>query len=229
MVLTHQFVGASILLLDTNDFVAQAGAGDSVSEVAVMVAAAHFIGSIVGLFVTDSINRRTQLLTGLSGLSVIGILLCALYASDAGLVGTGACLYIYVATFQCFFSPMFYCVVTEIFPVDLRAIAIAVTFSSLFFLTFLVSLFYGALRKQTFIDGMNNEAAWSLFFGFSAFISWCTLRDEKILPETRGISLFDSSSLWGDGSGGMAGGGAGGAGLPPRPGLAGQGGTRGVK
>jgi len=45
---------------------------------------------------TDSINRRTQLLTGLAGLSLMGVVLCLFFATEAGLFGIAACLYIYV-------------------------------------------------------------------------------------------------------------------------------------
>jgi hypothetical protein len=67
----------------------------------------------------------------------MGVVLCLFFATEAGLFGIAACLYIYVwRPFSAsFLLCMFYCVVTEIFPVDLGAIAISVTFSGLFFLT----------------------------------------------------------------------------------------------
>ena len=196
MVLTHQMVGASVLLLDTSDFVSRAGAGDGTKLVAVMVAGAHFLGSIVALFLTDSIGRRAQLLTGLGGLGIIGATAGVLLATEAGLASTATCLYIYVGIFQCFFSPMFYCVITEIFPVDLRATAISLAFSSLFVFTFVINLVYNVLRDATIIHGTNNEASWFFLFSLTAITSWCVLHDEKTLPETKGMSLFDAEALW---------------------------------
>jgi len=108
------------------------------------------------------------------------------------LIPTIVVLYLYVGTFQCFVGPVFMVIVTEIFAVEIRSVAISVTCSALFAMTFVVQILYTATAD----DASNCTIAWSAIFAVSAVLTIASLHSEKVLPETMGIELSESENLW---------------------------------
>lgn len=120
----------------------------------------------------------------------------AVCLSAAQNTATIVTLYLYVAVFQSTVGPMFGVIITEIFPVDIRSLAIATIFALLFLETFLIQILYTATA------GSKHEGtiAWSYIFSISALLALWTIHTKEVFPETNGIKLQEVDDIWNQGS-----------------------------
>ena len=153
----------------------------------------NFIMTIVAVFFTDRIGRKPLLYFGLTGVML------SLFALDtsfafAGVLGSSlkwvavGSLVTYIICFAMSLGPIGWILVSEVFPLRIRGIAMSVcTVSNFAFNFFVVGSFPVLLHR---IGG-----AWTFWiFGIVSIL--CIIFVYFFVPETKGISLEEIESNW---------------------------------
>jgi MFS transporter, SP family, galactose:H+ symporter len=148
--------------------------------------------TVVALLLVDRVGRRPLLLIGLTGM-IIGLSVLGLafqLPSLSGSLGWIAelSLMLYVGAFAIGLGPVFWLLISEIYPLKIRGVAMSVATSAnwganLFVALTFLTLIQATGRSSTFwIYGLVGIGAW-LFTWF-------------YVPETKGRSLEDIESHW---------------------------------
>jgi len=148
--------------------------------------------TVVALLLVDRVGRRPLLLIGLAGMIIgLGVLgLAFQLPSLSGSLGWIAeiSLMLYVGAFAIGLGPVFWLLISEIYPLKIRGVAMSVATSAnwganLFVALTFLTLIQATGRSSTFwIYGLVGVGAW-LFTWF-------------YVPETKGRSLEDIESHW---------------------------------
>jgi SP family galactose:H+ symporter-like MFS transporter len=148
--------------------------------------------TVVALLLVDRVGRRPLLLIGLAGMIIgLGVLgLAFQLPSLSGSLGWIAeiSLMLYVGAFAIGLGPVFWLLISEIYPLKIRGVAMSVATSAnwganLFVALTFLTLIQATGRSSTFwIYGLVGVGAW-LFTWF-------------YIPETKGRSLEDIESHW---------------------------------
>lgn len=153
----------------------------------------NFLMTIVALFFTDKLGRKPLLYFGLTGvmLSLIalgcGFAFADFFSDNLKWVTVGS-LVIYIICFAMSLGPIGWILVSEVFPLRIRGVAMSIcTVSNFAFNFFVVSSFPILLHR---IGG-----AWT-FWGFGIVSLLCIVFVYFCVPETKGISLETIESNW---------------------------------
>lgn len=153
----------------------------------------NFLMTIVALFFTDKLGRKPLLYFGLAGvmLSLIalgcGFAFADFFGDNLKWVTVGS-LVIYIICFAMSLGPIGWILVSEVFPLRIRGVAMSIcTVSNFAFNFFVVSSFPILLHR---IGG-----AWT-FWGFGIVSLLCIVFVYFCVPETKGISLETIESNW---------------------------------
>lgn len=153
----------------------------------------NFIMTIVAVFFTDRIGRKPLLYFGLTGVMLSLFALGTSFAF-AGVLGSSlkwvavGSLVTYIICFVMSLGPIGWILVSEVFPLRIRGIAMSVcTVSNFAFNFFVVGSFPVLLHR---IGG-----AWTFWiFGIVSIL--CIIFVYFFVPETKGISLEEIESNW---------------------------------
>ena len=153
----------------------------------------NFIMTIVAVFFTDRIGRKQLLYFGLTGVMLSLFALGTSFAF-AGVLGSSlkwvavGSLVTYIICFAMSLGPIGWILVSEVFPLRIRGIAMSVcTVSNFAFNFFVVGSFPVLLHR---IGG-----AWTFWiFGIVSIL--CIIFVYFFVPETKGISLEEIESNW---------------------------------
>lgn len=153
----------------------------------------NFVMTIVAVFFTDKIGRKPLLYFGLTGvmLSLFALGTSFAFANVLGSslkwVAVGS-LITYIICFAMSLGPIGWILVSEVFPLKIRGIAMSIcTVSNFAFNFFVVGSFPILLHR---IGG-----AWT-FWMFGAVSFLCIIFVYFFIPETKGISLEQIESNW---------------------------------
>lgn len=153
----------------------------------------NFLMTIVALYFTDRLGRKPLLYFGLTGVMLSLLALgCAFqfaeYFGDNLKWVTVGSLVTYIICFAMSLGPIGWILVSEVFPLKIRGIAMSIcTVSNFAFNFFVVSSFPILLHR---IGG-----AWT-FWGFGAVSILCIIFVYFFVPETKGLSLEKIESNW---------------------------------
>src|SRR5574344_2178991 len=153
----------------------------------------NFLMTIVALFFTDKLGRKPLLYVGLTGVMLSLITLgCSFefaefFGANLKWITVGS-LVTYIICFAMSLGPVGWILVSEVFPLKIRGIAMSIcTVSNFAFNFFVVSSFPILLHR---IGG-----AWT-FWGFGIVSFLCIIFVYFYVPETKGISLEQIESNW---------------------------------
>ena len=153
----------------------------------------NFLMTIVALYFTDRLGRKPLLYFGLTGVMLSLIALGGAFAfadffgDNLKWVTIGS-LVTYIICFAMSLGPIGWILVSEVFPLRIRGIAMSIcTVSNFAFNFFVVSSFPILLNR---IGG-----AWT-FWGFGIVSLLCIIFVYFFVPETKGISLEKIESNW---------------------------------
>ncbi|MES1248520.1 MAG: sugar porter family MFS transporter [Actinomycetota bacterium] len=141
--------------------------------------------TIVAILLLDKLGRRFFLIAGTSTLTVALIGLGIFFQSPAIQHSVGwlalVCLLVYIMGFAIGLGPVFWLMISEIFPLQMRGPAMAVCTMFNWGLNFLISYTFLSLT-----DSITKQGTFWLyaFFGICAVVFFATL-----VPETKGRSL----------------------------------------
>lgn len=153
----------------------------------------NFVMTIVAVFFTDRLGRKPLLYFGLIGVMLSLFALGTSFAF-AGVLGSSlkwvavGSLVTYIICFAMSLGPIGWILVSEVFPLKIRGVAMSIcTVSNFAFNFFVVGSFPILLHR---IGG-----AWTLWmFGFVSLL--CIIFVYFFVPETKGISLEQIESNW---------------------------------
>jgi SP family arabinose:H+ symporter-like MFS transporter len=151
----------------------------------------NFGFTFVAIFTIDRIGRKPLYLIGACGMAVSLILLsAAFYLGHAtGYVGL-ALILMFIAFFSACIGPVFWVLVSEIFPTKVRGAAMSLTVFTNWAANATVVLFFPHVLKQ--FGGGTTFGFLALMSVFMAVFTWV------VIPETKERSLEDIETLWAD-------------------------------
>jgi MFS transporter, SP family, galactose:H+ symporter len=148
--------------------------------------------TLVAIRLIDRVGRRLLLLVGLGGMAVS---LCALAATFAmgggsGLTGwlTAASLTAYVAFFAIGLGPVFWLLISEIFPLAVRGRGMSLATVANWAFNLVVALTFLIL-----VDALGQAAT---FLVYAVLTAAAFVFTQRLVPETKGRSLEDIQAAW---------------------------------
>ena len=160
-------------------------AGGAIAATALGVGVVNVGFTVLSLFLLDRAGRRLLLLIGLVGMTVSLALLGVVFSLEstsgaAGLLAT-ICLALYIASFAISLGPVFWLMISEIYPLNIRGSAMSVAALCNWGSNFLVALTFPVLLAT-----LGGAGAFWLFavLGIAAWLFvWF------LVPETKGRTL----------------------------------------
>lgn len=145
----------------------------------------NVLATIFAIFYIDKLGRRPLLLTGLAGmgLCLLGLSFAFHYGADMGSLRWFAmgCTFVYIICFAFSLGAILWLVVSEIFPLEVRATAMGVAIFSCWFWNFVVS--------STFLTLLNAMGPSNTFLLYAIMCVFSIIFCYYKTPETRGVTL----------------------------------------
>ena len=156
--------------------------------------------TIVAIQLVDRIGRRKLLLTGLVGmivaLAVLGLAFALPVARQHTAAITVIGLIVYIASFAVGLGPVFWLMISEIYPVTVRGTAMSVATVANWAANLLVSLTF-----LTLVQRLGTAPTFWLY-GLFTIATWVFV--QRLMPETKGRTLEQIQQFWHDRLGGAA-------------------------
>jgi len=152
------------------------------------------IGLVNGLFtfvaiaLIDKVGRRRLYLIGSMGMAVTLVMLALSFYFNLGALFTLVCIMSFCAFFSACIGPVFWTLVSEIFPNKIRGTAVAFASFTQWVFNFLVVLLF-----PYFLELVGGATTF-LFLAVMSFLQW--LFAWLYVPETKGKSLEEIEQLW---------------------------------
>jgi MFS transporter, SP family, galactose:H+ symporter len=139
--------------------------------------------TIVSIPLVDRVGRRPLLLTSLGGMLAALVCLSIGFAVGGSLLKwIGAfSLVLYIASFAVGLGPVFWLLISEIYPLKIRGQAASIATMANWLSNFLVSLTFLSL-----LNSMGNVLTFLLYAALSAAGFWYCF---SLVPETKGVPL----------------------------------------
>jgi sugar porter (SP) family MFS transporter len=143
----------------------------------------NVIMTIVAIPLVDRVGRRPLLLSSLTGMLLSLVLLAigfALGGPELKWIGVLS-LVVYIASFAIGLGPVFWLLISEIFPLNIRGQAASIATTANWLSNFFVSLTFLSL-----LNGLGNVWTFLLYAVLSAAGLWYCF---ALVPETKGVPL----------------------------------------
>ena len=198
----QQLTGANYFFFYGTLIFASIGMNDGF-KASVVIGIVNFASTFPAIYIVDRFGRRTCLLFGAAGM-----ICCMVVFASVGVTrlhpdgdqngvaskGAGNCM----ICFTCFFifcfantwAPCAYVIVSESFPLRIKAKGMALATAANWMWNFLLGFF------TPFITGAINFYYGYVFMGCLCF-SWCYVF--FFIPETKGLSLEEVNTMWEEG------------------------------
>jgi MFS transporter, SP family, galactose:H+ symporter len=146
--------------------------------------------TIVAMWLIDRVGRRPLLLTGIAGMVVTLGVLGFLFNTHGNVAGWTAVvtLMAYVAFFAISLGPIFWLLISEIYPLPIRGLGEGTAAATNWIFNLLVSITFLSLVE------LIGPARTFWFYGALAVAAW--LFSYFIVPETKGRSLEEIERSW---------------------------------
>lgn len=148
----------------------------------------NFIFTFVAILFIDKAGRRKLYLVGSMGMTVTLILLALSFFLEMDGIFTLVCIMLFLAFFSSCIGPVFWTLVSEIYPNRIRGKALAFASFTQWIFNFLVVLLFPHFLASA------GGAATFLFLALMSFAQW--LFTYLYVPETKGKSLEEIEHLW---------------------------------
>ena len=152
---------------------------------ALSVGITNLIFTIVAIVLLDRVGRRLLLIVGTAG-CIVSLAMLGVFFASHGLEHSASwialvCLIVYIASFAVGLGPVFWLLISEIFPLRVRGPAMSVSTVGNWSANFLVSSFF-----LTLVGAISREGTFWLYAGFGVLaLIFFVAR----VPETKGRSL----------------------------------------
>ena len=147
--------------------------------------------TMVAIWLVDRVGRRVLLLTGLAGMCIsLCTLATAFLLGSGAILGwlTAASLAAYVGFFAIGLGPVFWLLISEIFPLAIRGRGMSAATIANWVANLVVAL--------TFLRLVDLLGRPGVFFAYAALTAGAFLFARTLVPETKGLSLEAVETLW---------------------------------
>lgn len=187
MGLIQQVTGINTIIYYAPTIFQLAGFEDASSSIlaTVGIGVVNVLSTIAAIFFLDRLGRRPLLLTGLAGMGITlaGLSLAFYIGADSPMLRWIAmgCTFLYIICFAFSLGAMLWLLVSEIFPLEVRATAMSVAILSCWFWNFVVS--------ATFLTLLNAYGPSLTFLGYTIMCGFSLVFCYYKVPETNGVTL----------------------------------------
>ncbi|MFN1834177.1 sugar porter family MFS transporter [Balneola sp. MJW-20] len=193
----QQFTGINAVLYYGADIFEKAlGFGqEDVLAQQILLAGVNVIFTFLAMYTVDKWGRKPLIITGSVGM-ITGFLMLGLTLmyNQVGLISLLGIL-IFIASFAMSMGPVVWVMLSEMFPNEIRSVAMSVAVAVQWACNYIVSQSFPVVVESQ----VNGSAFWNgslpyfIFIGFIAVIIWFTV---KYIPETKGRSLEKIEKIW---------------------------------
>ncbi len=183
----QQVTGINTIIYYAPTIFQLAGFQDASSSIlaTVGIGVVNVLATVAAIFCLDRIGRRPLLLTGLAGMGLtLAVLSLAFYiGANSPMLRWVAmtCTFLYIICFAFSLGAMLWLLVSEIFPLEVRATAMSVAILSCWFWNFVVS--------ATFLTLLNQFGPSLTFLGYTVMCVFSLIFCYYKVPETNGVTL----------------------------------------
>jgi SP family arabinose:H+ symporter-like MFS transporter len=140
------------------------------------------ISTLVSMWIIDKVGRRTLLIFGSLGMAVaLGCIGLLFRSGEAHTTLLLLCILAYVAIFAVSYGTVAYVIISEIFPIHVREVAVSIATFALWGGNFFVSRFFPVL-----VENISSANTFFIFAGISIVALIFVL---AMVPETKGKTL----------------------------------------
>jgi len=195
MITLQQITGQPSVLYYANEIFSQAGLG---SVQTLGVGLFKLLATLGSALMVEKYGRRPLLMVGCSlMLFALVALTCSFAWQVGGRVGISevtviVAMFIYVGGYQVGFGPICWLLIAEIFPLEVRGQAVALSVLANFFWNLVVSLVFEAE-----ISALGAATTFGLFAAIDALAIFFIASQ---VPETKGLSLEDIERMFASGN-----------------------------
>lgn len=191
LAIAQQFIGVNTVIYYAPTILKFTGLStNSAITQALSVGITNVIFTIVAIVLLDRVGRRLLLIVGTAG-CILSLALLGVFFSSNGLQHNDSwlalvCLIAYIASFAVGLGPVFWLMISEIFPLKVRSPAMSLSTVGNWSANFLVSSFF-----LTLVGAISREGTFWLYAGFGVLALIFFLAR---VPETKGRSLEEIAS-----------------------------------
>lgn len=186
LALAQQFVGVNTVIYYAPTILSDTGLSNSGALArTVLVGVTNVVFTVVAVLLLDRVGRRKLLIGGTIGM-LAGLLMLAVYFTSsalqqqAGYLALGGLL-VFIASFAIGLGPVFWLMISEIFPTGVRSVAMAVCTIVNWAANFIVA--------QTFLSLGNLITRQGVFYLYAVLALASLVFFIRRVPETQGRSL----------------------------------------
>ncbi|HEX4466799.1 MAG TPA: sugar porter family MFS transporter [Solirubrobacteraceae bacterium] len=186
LAIAQQFIGVNTVIYYAPTILKFTGLStNSAITQALSVGITNLIFTIVAIVLLDRVGRRVLLIVGTSG-CILSLAMLGVFFASSGLQNSASwvalvCLIVYIASFAIGLGPVFWLVISEIFPLSVRSPAMSVSTVGNWSSNFLVSSFF-----LTLVGAISRQGTFWLYGGLGVLsLIFFIVR----VPETKGRSL----------------------------------------
>jgi sugar porter (SP) family MFS transporter len=186
LAIAQQFIGVNTVIYYAPTILKLTGiATTSAITQALSVGLANVVFTIVAVLVLDRLGRRPLLVTGTAG-CIISLVVLGIFFSSKSLQHSApwlalVCLIVYIASFAVGLGPVFWLMISEIFPLRVRSAAMSMSTVANWSANFVVSSFFLSLVAAITAQGT--------FWLYAAFGVVALIYFVFRVPETKGRAL----------------------------------------
>jgi len=189
----QQVTGINTIIYYGPQIFALAGVGSDKNAIfaTLLVAVVNVLATVIALLLVDRVGRKPLLYWGVGGMTFSLFVLAFAFhnqlqfGSSLGMIAT-ACLMVYITCFAFSMGPIGWIIVTEVFPVRLRARGVAAASLGSGASNFIVSLTFLSLIKA-----VGNTATFCIYGAFCILTLFFVC---YVMPETKGCELESISA-----------------------------------
>ncbi|HEX3910121.1 MAG TPA: sugar porter family MFS transporter [Solirubrobacteraceae bacterium] len=186
LAIAQQFIGVNTVIYYAPTILKFTGLSTSSAITqALSVGITNLLFTIVAIVLLDRVGRRLLLIVGTTG-CVLSLAMLGVFFASSGLQDSASwvalvCLIVYIASFAIGLGPVFWLVISEIFPLSVRSPAMSLSTVGNWSSNFLVSSFF-----LTLVGAISREGTFWLYGGLGVLsLIFFVVR----VPETKGRSL----------------------------------------
>lgn len=153
-----------------------------------LIGIVNFAFTFFAVWLIDRLGRRTFYIIGSSGMAVTLLMLAAAFHFEMDPIFTTICIMAFIAFFASCIGPAFWTMVSEMFPNQIRGLAVALASFTQWVFNFLVVLLFPYV-----LSALGGSVTFLFLAAMSAIqllVAWLYLK------ETKGKSLEEIEDLW---------------------------------
>lgn len=193
----QQFTGINAVLYYGADIFEQAlgfGKEDILAQ-QVLLAAVNLVFTFVAMATVDKFGRKPLLYIGsvgmIAGFVLLGVTLMTETVGILSLIG----VLLFIASFAMSMGPVVWVILSEMFPNNIRSIAMSIAVAAQWAANYLVTQTFPMVAESKVNMGefWNGSLPYFIFSGFILIIIFFTM---KFIPETKGKTLEELEDMW---------------------------------